>query len=166
MKKTLLISSLLFTSILANAQTNPAITSWLQNTSAKARHYVSGNSTPITDASLVNVQSVKYSATYAYATTTGLPSYVTGPFLDGNPNSAGAQNAIFQFPLNPVKNTGSATATSPGNIGVLINGVAMFDYRDGVSWKSSTSSLADLIVRKDIQQAPITTITKTPVLSN
>ena len=124
------------------SQTNPAILSWLQNTTVTARHYVSGNSTPINDASLVNVQSVKYSTNYVYATTTGLPSYITGPFLDGNPSLATAQNVIFKFPLFPVQNTGTATNTTGGNIGVFINGVALFDYRDGVSWKNSTGALA------------------------
>jgi hypothetical protein len=124
------------------AQTNPAITSWLRNTTGiLGRHYVSGNSTPITDNVLANVQSVKYSSSWVYVATNGIPSYVTGPFLDGNPNLAGSQNAIFKIPLNPVQNTGTLTSTSGGNIGIFINGVALFDYRDGVSWKNSTSSL-------------------------
>lgn len=44
--------------------------------------------------------------------------------------------------MNPTQNTGTPTSTSAGNIGVFINGVAMFDYRDGVSWKSSTGAFA------------------------
>ena len=124
------------------AQTNPAITSWLQNnTGITGRHYVSGNSTPIVDATLANVQTVKYSTNWVYVSTNGIPSYVTGPFLDGNPNNAGSQNAIFKIPLSPVQNTGTLTATTGGNIGIFINGVALFDYRDGVSWKNSSSSL-------------------------
>ena len=50
---------LLFVSAIAVAQTSPAITRWLQNTTVTARHYVSGNTTAINDPSLVNVQSVK-----------------------------------------------------------------------------------------------------------
>jgi len=136
----LLLLSLSATSIL-QAQTNPAILSWLQNTTVTARHYVSGNSTPINDVDLVNVQSVKYSANWVYATTTGLPSYITGPFLDGNPSIATNQNAIFKFPLNPVANTGTAVNTTGGNIGIFINGVALFDYRDGVAWNATTNAL-------------------------
>lgn len=123
------------------AQTNPAITSWLQNTTVTGRHYVSGNSTPINDADLVNVQSVQYSNDYVYVSATGIPAYVTGPFLDGNPSLATAQNSIFKFPLNPVENTGTPTATNMGNIGVFINGTALFDNRDGVAWNNSTNSL-------------------------
>jgi len=125
------------------AQTNPAITSWLQNTTGiTGRHYVSGNSTPINDAVAANVQTVQYDANWVYVSATGIPAYITGPFLDGNPSVATAQNKIFKISLNPVQNTGTATATTGGNIGIFKNGVALFDYRDGVSWKNSTSALA------------------------
>lgn len=125
------------------AQTNPAITSWLRNTtSITGRHYVSGNPTPIVDAVLANVQKVQYSNDWVYVTTNGIPAYITGPFLDGNPSLATTRNgAIFQIPLNPTKNTGTATATKGGNIGQFINGVALFDYRDGVAWNPSTNAL-------------------------
>lgn len=141
MKTTTLFSALILTgSALAQS---PAITSWLINTSgATGSHYVNGNSTAIQDNVQVNVQTVQYSANWVYATTNGIPAYPTGPFLDGNPSQATDQNAIFKFPLNPVQNTGTPTATTMGNIGVFINGVALFDYRDGVSWKSSTNALA------------------------
>lgn len=115
----------------------PVITSWLQNNSITGRHYVSGNSTPIVDAVLANVQTVQYSSSWVYVTTNGIPAYITGPFLDGNPSLASDQNAIFKFPLVPVENTGTPTATTAGNIGAFINGVALFDYRDGVSYRSS-----------------------------
>ena len=137
MKNTFLL--LLFVSY-SYAQTNPAITKWLRNTSGiTGRHYVSGNPTPIIDAVAANVQTVQYSTNWAYVTTNGIPAYITGPFLDGNPSLATSQNgAIFKMPLNPTQNTGTATATTGGNIGLFINGVALFDYRDGVSWKNST----------------------------
>lgn len=126
----------------SNAQVSPAISSWLRNTTgATGRHYVQGNSTPINDADLVNVQSVQYSTNWVYVTATGVPAYVTGPFLDGNPSLTTNQNAIFKIPLNPTQNTGTATATQGGNIGIFINGVAMFDYRDGVAWNATTNAL-------------------------
>ncbi|NBX28750.1 MAG: YHYH protein, partial [Chitinophagia bacterium] len=126
----------------ASAQTNPAITSWLRNTTnILGRHYVSGNSTAIQDAVPANVQTVQYSATSVYISTTGIPAYVTGPFLDGNPSLASNQNAIFKIPLNPTQNTGTPTPTTGGNIGIFINGVALFDYRDGVSWNNAQQKL-------------------------
>jgi hypothetical protein len=142
MKKKSLLLVFLFGNLLANAQLRPAVTSWLRNTTGiKGRHYVSGNSTPITDNVLANVQTVQYSASSVYVSTNGIPAYITGPFLDGNPSLATSQNAIFKFPLNPSQNTGTPTSTTGGNIGIFINGVALFDYRDGVSWKNSTNSL-------------------------
>lgn len=126
----------------ANAQ-GPNVTSWLQNTTGiQARHYMSGNPTPIVDNIQANVQQVQYSTDWTYVKTTGCPSYITGPFLDGNPSTASNQNAIFKIPRNPVENTGTPTPTNMGNIGLFINGVALFDYRDGASWKNSNSSMA------------------------
>lgn len=139
MKKNLLPFFALFFSSAGIAQTNPVIISWLQNTTVMGQYYMQNNFTPIQDNVLANVQTVQYSASWAYISTNGIPTYATGPFLDGNPSVATDQNAIFKFPLNPTQNTGTPTATTPGNIGVFINGVALFDYRDGVSWKNSSS---------------------------
>ncbi len=123
------------------AQLSPAITSWLQNTTETGSYYMAGNSTAIGNGILVNCQEVEYSAGNVYISTKGVPSYPTGPFQDGNPSQAQNQNAIFKFPLNPQQNTGTLTATTGGNIGVFINGVALFDYRDGVAWNSNTNAL-------------------------
>jgi len=126
----------------ATAQLNPAITNWLINTDGTTgRHYIQGNSTPIVDAVLANVQQVQYSTNWVYVSTTGVPSYITGPFLDGNPSLTTNQNAIFKISLNPTVNAGAGTATTGGNIGIFINGTAMFDYRDGVAWNTNTNSL-------------------------
>lgn len=142
MKKQILIPSLLLLVIQLGAQTNPAVTSWLINTTGlKGRHYVQGNPTPIQDNTPANVQSVQYSDNWVYVKSAGIPSYITGPFLDGNPSIAQAQNGYFKLPLNPVQNTGTQTPTTGGNIGIFINGVALFDYRDGVAWNTNTNSL-------------------------
>lgn len=127
----------------AEAQSHPIINGWIINTNgAQGRHYVKGNSTPIADNVLVNVQKVQYSSTWVYVHATGIPAYITGPFLDGNPSLATNQNSIFRLPLIPQKNTGVLTPTNAGNIGIFINGVALFDYRDGVSWRNASQTLA------------------------
>lgn len=120
-----------------SAQTNPAITSWLQNTTTYGSHYVQGNSTAIQDDALANVQKVQYSDDWVYISATGVPAYPTGPFLDRNPSLASDQEAIFKLPLNPTENTSGGVETRPGNNGIFINGVALFDYRDGVSYNNS-----------------------------
>ena len=127
---------------MSSAQTNSAITEWIQNTTGiTGSHYVAGNSTPIDDSVLANVQSVDYSNDWVYVTATGIPAYITGPFQDGNPSLAENQNAIYKFPLVPAENEGTATETTAGNIGVFVNGVSLFDYKDGVAWNPSTNSL-------------------------
>jgi hypothetical protein len=136
--KKLIIGALLCSPFGATAQLSPAITSWMINTTnIMGQHYLAGNPTPINDNILANVQKVQYSATSVYVSTHGIPAYITGPFLDGNPSLASDQNAIYKFPLNPTQNTGTPTPTNGGNIGVFINGVSLFDYRDGVSYSLS-----------------------------
>lgn len=126
----------------ANSFAQPALSAWLQNTNGTlSRHYVNGNQTPIQDNDSVNVQTVLYSPNWVYVRTKGQPSYVTGPFLDGNPSIATNQNAIFKISRNPVQNTGVPSPTTGGNIGIFINGVALFDYRDGVSWSVAANAL-------------------------
>ena len=142
MKKiTIAFGALLMSITSMFAQTNPAITSWLQNTTTTGSYYMSGNSTTISNNILVNCQMVEYSTNNVFIHTKGIPSYPTGPFLDGNPSQAEDQDAIFKFPLNPTQNSGTPTSTTMGNIGVFINGVALFDYRDGVAWNPATNSL-------------------------
>ncbi len=141
-KRFLLTIGCAFFATLIIAQTSPAITSWLQNTTVTGRYYtVAGGSTSIANNILVNCQKVQYSATSAYVTCTGVPAYATGPFQDGNPSQATNQNAIFKFPLTPQRNTGTLSPTTGGNIGVFINGVALFDYRDGVAWNNTTGTI-------------------------
>ena len=132
----------LFAFITINAQTNPAITKWLQNNSTTGTYYQAGNSTPIANNILVNCQQVRFTTTDVYVNATGIPAYPVGIFTgDGNPNNAGNQNAIYKLPLNPTQNTGTATPTNAGNIGIFINGVSLFDYRDGVAWNNNTNAL-------------------------
>lgn len=139
MKKALIAISLVSLGTLS-AQ-GPEITSWLQNTSLTGSYYTSGNSTPINNGIIYNCQQVEYSTNYVYVTTSGVPSYPTGPFLDGNPSQAQDQSAIYKFPLFPTEELGTKTETTAGVIGVFINGVALYDYRDGVSWNTATSAL-------------------------
>jgi hypothetical protein len=127
------------------SQTNPIITSWLiNNTGITGRHYLSGSSSILIDTSIpANVQTVQYSSTSAYISTQGIPSFVTGPFYNNPRPVAAVQNALFKFPLNPVVSTlGNvpSQATGAANIGVFINGVALYSYGDGFSYKASTST--------------------------
>jgi hypothetical protein len=141
MKQKITLLGMLLLGCSVFAQTNPVITKWLQNTTAYGSNYISGNSTPIPMTVLSNCQQVRYSSTDVYINATGIPTYPTGIFSgDGNTNLAGNQNAIYKLPLNPTQNTGTLTPTSAGNNGIFINGVSLFDYRDGVAYSASATN--------------------------
>jgi len=123
------------------AQLSPAITNWLQNNTETGTYYVEGNATLIENNVLVNCQKVEYTDDFVYITATGIPAYPTGPFLDRNPSQAENQDGIYKLPLQPELNTGTPIPTTGGNIGLFINGVALFDYRDGVAWNPQTDAL-------------------------
>ena len=159
MKNIYYLFGILFISQITNSQNNPVITSWLQNTTGiTGRHYLSGNSTPIVDAALANVQAVQYSSNWVYVTTQGVPSFITGPFT-ANPNTViTAINSIYQYPLNPIQNTGTPTNTTAGNIGIFKNGVGLFSYGDGFSYNPTTNSDAPTggaVWRRDAVKAEI-----------
>jgi hypothetical protein len=141
MKKTIFaLTATLISSIMSASAQGPEITSWLQNTTQNGTYYVQGNSTPIDNGILFNCQEVSYSTDYSYIKTHGIPAYPTGPFLDGNPSLATDQNAIFQIPRFPTPAANNQTTTG-GRIGVFVNGVSLFDYRDGVAWNPATTAL-------------------------
>lgn len=141
MKRFSIAFLLLILAIDLSAQSNPIIRNWLQNTTQMGMYYMKGNSTAISNNILANVQKVQFSNSSVYISTNGIPAYPTGPFQDGNPSVAQSQNGIFKFPLIPQKNTGAPSATTGGNIGLFINGVALFDYRDAVSWNNGEGRL-------------------------
>ncbi|WP_157471969.1 YHYH protein [Neolewinella persica] len=141
-RKAILVPLLLLAfSPLLRAQLSPAITSWLQNNTETGTFYMAGNSTLLENNVLVNCQKVEYTDDFVYVTATGVPAYPTGPFQDRNPSQAENQDGIYKIPLNPVMNTGTPDNTVGGNIGIFINGVALFDYRDGVAWNPQTNAL-------------------------
>ncbi len=139
--KLLKIAAFCLFSFIMYGQSSPAITSFLQNTSGTGTYYVTGNSTAINNNILYNCQKVEYSADFVYVHTTGVPAYPTGPFQDGNPSQASDQKAIYKIPLAPKEQTGTKNNTVGGNIGVFINGVSLFDYRDGVAWNPNTNTI-------------------------
>ena len=148
MKNLLLTTALLAAPVLpVVAQTNPAITSFLQNTTGiRGRHYVSGNATPVPDTMHANVQKVRYSATAAYINATGIPAYVIGPYLDGNPSQASNRTYLYKLPLSPQPATGTPRPVGMGITGVFINGVPSYNYADGMSYNNGGVWHQDAVV--------------------
>lgn len=130
-----LFAGVLFSSLSISAIAQVEITSWLINTDGTTgRHYVSGNPTPIMDTAHANVQIVQYSNNFVYVHCSGIPSYVIGPYLDGNPAMATNREHLFQIPRNPVPNNGTLTEVGLGSTGVFINGVPSYNYADAMSY--------------------------------
>jgi YHYH protein/Secretion system C-terminal sorting domain len=133
MRSILILFAALLLQNIVFSQTNPIITSWIQNTTATNPSYPS---------LVCNVQSVYYDATYSYITATDIPGYAIGPWM-ANPNTAGNQNYKAKLPLAPAQNTGTKTYTGLGAVGLFTNGVAIFNAKDGKYWNNATSAMTN-----------------------
>jgi hypothetical protein len=128
---------------------DPLLTSWFTANSGKyARIYTSltnrtnGVSTTTwtgqTLPAYAGVREVDYSASWVYIKTTGLGGHDMGPW--NNPNLPKNQGTVFRFPRTPTAPAATATLTSLGAIGIMVDGVAIFDMRDGLSYKNSVGT--------------------------
>ncbi len=79
------------------------------------------------------VQAVLSSADWVYLRTTGLGSHAMGPWPANFPNLPANQHVLYRLPRNPVLGA-QGTLTGLGSIGYFVDGVAMFDSRDGFVW--------------------------------
>jgi hypothetical protein len=116
---------------------SPAITVWKQNTTG----LVGSSSVTAMNAYVsqipADVQWVAYNSTSAYVRASGVPSHSVGPFGDGNPSYPSNRNRTFRIPLNPQPQAGTHTATGLGAIGVLVNGVPIYNASDNRSYNNA-----------------------------
>lgn len=124
--KKLIFNLLLVIPCAINAQLNPVITSWILNTT-NSKGYGGIPS---------NIQTVQYSATQVYVSSTCIPGYNIGPW-PSNPNTPSNQNFVHKFTLSPQQNTSTATVVGLGSIGVWSNGVSIFNAKDGMSYNNA-----------------------------
>jgi hypothetical protein len=86
------------------------------------------------------VQAVYSSSNWVYLRTSGLAQHTMGPWQNGSfPNLPKNQNVLYCIPRLPVAHTGT-NLTGLGAIGYFVDGVAMFDSRDGFVWTGSGES--------------------------
>ena len=86
------------------------------------------------------VQGVYSSANWLYLKTSGLGQHTMGPWQNGAfPNLPKNQNVLYRIPRNPTVHT-ATNLTGLGAIGYFVDGVAMFDSRDGFVWTGSAES--------------------------
>lgn len=130
----ILVMSLCAGTALAQS-TDPRIASWVFN--IDGRHGTSTNATVDARVStiLADTQQVRYDANYVYINATSVPSYAVGPF-PGNPGLPSNQNSVNRLPRNPTVAV-TKTNTGLGTIGVLINGVGVYNASDGRSYNNA-----------------------------
>jgi hypothetical protein len=122
--KKLLFSIFLFTAINSFAQITPEIYTWQQNPGGVTGY----------NGILADVQQVFYSANFSYVKCTGIPSYTIGPWAM-NPNIPTNQNWSLKIARFPAPNPTPTTAGN-GQIGVLKNGVVLFNGGDAMSYNN------------------------------
>jgi hypothetical protein len=111
-----------------NKANGVSVTTWSNGTQVQATPAYAG------------VQEIYSSPTWVYIRSTGLGSHVMGPWLNGAfPNLPKNQKAFYRIPRTPATN-GVHTLTGLGAIGYFVDGVAMFDSRDGFYWNGSAEA--------------------------
>jgi hypothetical protein len=86
------------------------------------------------------IQEIYSSSNWVYIRSTGLASYTMGPWQNGSfPNLPENQKVLYRFPrTNAVPATKSENGG--GQIGVFVDGVAMFNSWDAFTWDPSADS--------------------------
>ncbi len=108
-------------------------TVWTNGTTAQALPAYSG------------VQEVYSSSNWVYIRSTGLGSFVMGPwYLNAQhtqlfPNWPVNQKALYRIPRSPTVTT-NKTATEGGPIGYFVDGAAMFNSWDAYTWNASSNA--------------------------
>lgn len=123
MKIFVLISLLAcYLSVQCQQVTDPVITKWTKSTGTGYGGYLN------------NVNKIQYSNDYAYISTNSIPSYSIGPWPT-NPNNAKGLSFTFKFTRKPTV-VATKTKVPLGHIGLWINGVALYDGNDGMSYNN------------------------------
>jgi hypothetical protein len=144
----------------AAAAEDPRTNSWFTASSGKyARIYTSDASksagTSVTTWSngtqtqgspaYAGVQEVFSSADWVYIRSTGLGSHIMGPWYlnaahtTAFPNYPVNQKVLYRFPRTPAVPI-TKSLTGLGAIGYFVDGISMFDSRDGFVWTGSAES--------------------------
>ena len=107
---------------IALGQTDPIIISWKKSNGTGYKGITA------------DVDKVQYSANYVYVHASSIPSYSIGPWTN-NANIPVNMDATFRLTRNPTA-ASTKTATPMGHIGILINGVALYNPQDGFSYNN------------------------------
>ena len=139
---------------------DPMITSWYTQDSTKYAHIyttdankASGTSVTTwsngsqnqTNPAYCGVQEIYSSTSWVYIRSSGLANHIMGPWYlnaahtQAFPNYPANQHVFYRFPRSATV-PGTKTLTGLGAIGYFVDGVAMFDSRDGYYWNGSADT--------------------------
>ena len=111
----------------ANKTAGTAVSTWSNGTQNQSLPAYAG------------VQEVYSSASWVYIRSTGLGSHIMGPWYlnaahtTAFPNYPANQKVFYRIPRTPTV-PATKTLTALGAIGYFVDGIAMFDSRDGFVW--------------------------------
>lgn len=100
------------------------------------------------------VREVSSSASWVYIRSSGLASYVMGPwYLNAAktqlfPNYPANQHVLYRIPRTPTV-PATKTLTGLGAVGYFVNGVALFDNRDAFYWNGSSEVMGNGLWNRD-----------------
>jgi hypothetical protein len=100
------------------------------------------------------VREVYSSASWVYIRSSGLASYVMGPwYLNAAktqlfPNYPANQHVLYRIPRSPTVPV-TKTLTGLGAVGYFVNGVALFDNRDAFYWNGSSEVMGNGLWNRD-----------------
>src|SRR5437763_2623362 len=117
----------------ANKAAGTSVTTWSNGSQTQSSPAYAG------------IQEVYSSTSWVYIRSTGLGSHIMGPWYlnaahsTAFPNYPVNQKVFYRIPRSSTVPT-TKTLTSLGSIGYFVDGVAMFDSRDGFVWTGSAES--------------------------
>lgn len=112
------------------------LTGWRLNTTGATGHSTNATINSYVSQITADVREVWSTADYMYVKSAGVPSYDVGPFPDGNPAYPSDRNWQLRFARSPQAATGTHTATGLGSIGLLVNGVPIYNPKDAHSYNN------------------------------
>ncbi len=130
------VCALLAASLAAPAQLAP--NPWVVNSDGRKGRSTDARINAVVSRYSADVQQISYTATDVYVRSAGIPSYAVGPFGDGNPAAPTDRAWLFRIPRNPTELSGTKTATPLGPIGVLVNGLPIYNALDAMSYNNQS----------------------------
>ncbi len=112
-----------------NAQDGPELSAWRANIDGTMGRSNNASIHNSVSQFAADVTATVHTPYHVFVDSEGIPSHEIGPW-PGNPNVATGRNWTWRLPRNPQAAT-SPTETPLGQIGTMVNGVPMFNTKDG-----------------------------------